>query len=110
MSINSLNKFREFMDLIKEAPRKWGHLTVSVGYSTAEPEIDRDSLKKIMAAITHYFPVPLLPLPDGYWVDSIRVTAQIGDGRFDCRFQLPLAGRPEGEGSGEGVKRAATGS
>lgn len=107
MSINSLNKFSEFMDLIKEAPRKWGHLTVTVGYSTAEPEIDRETLGKVMAAMTHYFPTPLLPLPDGYWVDSIRVTAQIGDGRFDCRFELPLPGRPEREGSGERLKRAA---
>jgi len=108
MSINSLNRFSEFMDLIKKAPRKWGHLTVSIGYSSAGPAIDREDLKKVMAAITHYFPAPLLPLPDGYWVDSIRVTAQVGDGRFDCRFELPLAGRSKGQGDEERAKREAT--
>lgn len=100
---NIVSDIAECMGLFKRMGKDWGRLTITVGYSATRPDPDGKGLEIALAAMAQYFPTPLklFPFLAGYFVDCVRISAEVGEGGFDFEFDLSGADHSKGGGSGE---------
>jgi hypothetical protein len=104
-SIDILSEISEFMGMVQEMNKgilvRGGHITVTVGYTAARPDLDADKAEKVLTLLAQYISLPIELLPEGsYFVDFIRVSSEIGDSRFEQELKLPVyapSRQPDGE-------------